>query len=384
MSETVRVYLDNSATTRPSEGVIMAMREAMEERYFNPSSLYAQALGAEKSMEACRGAIKGILGAKDGRVIFTSGGTEADNLAIIGAMRHIQPGRVLFGAGEHPAVIESCGALTGYGHEVLGIPLTNEGCVSLPQLEEMLTADTRMICVMQINNETGAIQPLREIAQLRDRLCPEALLHVDGVQGFLRHDCPVVRMGIDSYALSGHKIHGPKGIGALWAGDRLRLQPVLLGGGQEGGLRSGTENTPGIAGLAAAMAEYPRQSSMREKKIRLYEKLKSEIPTLRVNGPDPWSETAADHILNLSFAPVRAETMLHALEGMGVLVGNGSACSSKKKKASHVLSAMQTARDEIESAVRFSLNPYLSQGDIDYAADCVIRSYALLKRFVRR
>ena len=384
MSGSVKVYLDNSATTRPDDRVIQAMSRAMAEQYFNPSSLYAQSMDVERGMDSCRKGILSSLKAANGSIVFTSGGTEADNLAILGAMGNYSSGKVLYGAGEHPAVIESCKSLNRRGLAVEEIPLTREGIVSLEELESMLTPDTRLICLMQINNETGAVQPLRELAALRDRLCPEAIIHVDGVQGFLRYFCQVSETGIDSYALSAHKIHGPKGIGALWVSGRQRLGPILFGGGQEGALRSGTENTPGIAGLLAAICCYPAEHRMRVMKLRLYERIKSEIPEAQVNGPDPYSEHAADHILNLSFPPVRAETMLHALEGMGVLVGNGSACSSKKKSASHVLSAMRISPAAIESAVRFSLNPYLTEDDIDYAAECVIRNYTLLKRFTRR
>ena len=364
--------------------MIQAMSRAMAERYFNPSSLYAQSLDVERSMDSCRKSILSSLKASNGSIVFTSGGTEADNLAILGAMGSFSSGKVLYSAGEHPAVTESCKELSRRGLAAEEIPLTREGIVSLEALDSMLTSDTRLICLMQVNNETGAVQPLRELAALRDRLCPEAMIHADGVQGFLRQACPVSETGIDSYALSAHKIHGPKGIGALWVSGRQRLRPILFGGGQEGALRSGTENTPGIAGLLAAICCYPAEHRMRVMKLRLYERIKSEIPEAQVNGPDPYSEHAADHILNLSFPPVRAETMLHALEGMGVLVGNGSACSSKKKSASHVLSAMRIPPAAIESAVRFSLNPYLTEDDIDYAADCVIKNFALLKRFTRR
>ena len=384
MSQSVKVYLDNSATTRPDDRVIEAMSQAMAEHYFNPSSLYAPSLDVEKGMDSCRKSILSQLKATGGHIVFTSGGTEADNLAIIGAMANYSSGKVLFSAGEHPAVIESCRALNRRGFQTAEIPLTREGIVCLEDLEELLTPDTRLICLMQVNNETGAIQPLQELASVRDRLCPEALIHVDGVQGFMRHECPVAGTGIDSYALSAHKIHGPKGTGALWISGRQRLQPMLLGGGQESALRSGTENTPGIAGLLAAIDCYPIAHRMRGMKIRLFERIMSGIPEAHVNGPDPFSEQAADHILNLSFPPVRAETMLHALEGMGVLVGNGSACSSKKVKSSHVLNAMKTPPAATLSAVRFSLNPYLTEDDIDYAADCVIKNYALLKRFTRR
>lgn len=385
MSQGIKVYLDNSATTRPDGRVVEAVRQTMTEHYYNPSSLYAPSLKVEKAMNSCRESILSALHAAKGRIVFTSGGTEADSLAIIGSMMAgVQTGRVLYGAGEHPAVIESCRSLTRYGFDAEEIPLDESGMISLEKLEAMMSPDTKLICVMQVNNETGAVQPLKAVARLRDKYSPGAIFHVDGVQGFLRHDCFVSDIGIDSYALSAHKIHGPKGVGALWMNDSFRLQPLLMGGGQEGTLRSGTENSPGIAGLRAAIEAYPRQHHMRGMKLRLYDTLKESIPELRANGPDPRSPEAADHILNLSFPPVRAETMLHALEGMGVLVGNGSACSSRKKKASHVLSAMGLPQPALESAVRFSLNPYLTANDIDYAADCVIKNYSLLKRFTRR
>lgn len=384
MSNKIKVYLDNSATTRPDDRVIAAMQQAMSEHYYNPSSLYAPSLEVEKSMEVCRRNIQDVLKASDGQVIFTSGGTEADNLAIIGSVAAYRSGKVLYSAGEHPAVIESCRSLIKRGFAVEEIPLTPEGIVNLEAFESVITSDTILICVMQINNETGAIQPLRELGELRDKLCPEALFHVDGVQGFLRHTCHVSEMGIDSFALSGHKVHGPKGIGALWISGRQRLQPIILGGGQESALRSGTENTPGITGLSSAISYFPTSHYMREMKISLLNYIRGMIPQARVNGPDPCSHQAADHILNISFPPVMAETMLHAMEGMGVLVGNGSACSSKKKKQSHVLGAMNASSERLESAIRFSLNPYLTQEDIDYAAECLNKNYMLLKRFIRR
>ena len=204
------------------------------------------------------------------------------------------------------------------------------------------------------------------------------------MQGFLRHDCQVDAIGIDSYALSAHKLQGPKGIGALWTGKRTRLRPILFGGGQEEGLRSGTPNTPGIAGLMAAIEGYDGMADLRALKLRLYTKLVSAIPQLIVNGPPPESEQAADHILNLSFPPVRAETMLHALEGKGVYVGNGAACSSRGAKLSQVLKAMGKQSDVAQCAIRFSLAPGLAQDAIDYAAQAVIDSYALLKPYRRR
>lgn len=377
-------YLDNSATTRPTEAVADAMCQCMLEGFYNPSALYAPAVDSEKRLTACREAIARELHADPARVVFTSGGTEADNLAIFGSMSMQRGGRVLYTAGEHPAVAAPCESLKGT-FDVQQIPYDAAGVVRLDALEELLTPDTRLICVMQVNNESGAVMPMCEIAQLRDRLCPQAMLHVDGVQGFMRLPVDMRELGIDSYALSGHKIHGPKGIGALVMGPRMRVAARMLGGGQEKALRSGTENTPGIAGLLAAIETYPRDNNMRAVKLRLYERLR-EIAgeNFRVNGPDPASDIAAPHILNCSLVPVRSETMLYALEGDQVYVANGSACSSRKQKLSPVLSAMNVPRRQAESAIRFSICPYTTMEQVDFAADCIARHYEMLKRYERR
>lgn len=378
----MQCYLDNSATTRPTEYVADAVRKSMLEGFYNPSALYAPALTSEKQMAACRELIAKELHADARNVIFTSGGTEADNLAILGSLSFHRGGRVLFSAGEHPAVRAACESVRNQ-FDVQEIPYDGEGKVDLAALKELLTEDTRLICVMQVNNETGAIMPLEEIAKLRDQLCPAALLHVDGVQGFMRLPVDMRKMGIDSYALSGHKIHAPKGIGALVTGGRVKLAPRALGGGQEKALRSGTENTPGIAGLKAAIESYPRENSMMRVKLHLYEQLK-EIAGDRffVNGPKP--EEGAAHILNCSLVPVRSETMLYALEGDLVYVANGSACSSRKQKISTVLAAMNTPRKQAESAIRFSLSPFTTMEEIDYAVSCIRRHYDMFKRYERR
>lgn len=377
-------YLDNSATTRPRESVVRAMSDCMLEGFYNPSALYAPAVAVEKRLNACREAIAKELRADAARVVFTSGGTEADNLAILSLLADKRGGRVLLSAGEHPAVRAACEALKSQ-FEVCEIPYDGQGLIKLDALAELLTPDTRLICLMQVNNETGAVMPLKEAAALRDRLCPEALLHVDGVQGFLRLPLDMRACGIDSYALSGHKIHGPKGVGALVVGPRVRLKARMLGGGQEKDLRSGTENTPGIIGLMEAMQSYPRNNDMRAVKLHLYARLKDIAgDQFYVNGPDPQSDLAAPHILNCSLLPVRSETMIYALEGDGVYVAAGSACSSHKQKISAVLSAMHVPRKVAESALRFSLCPDTTLEMADYAADCIARHYALLKRYERR
>lgn len=375
------IYLDNAATTRPSGAVIQAMAAVFSEGYFNPSSLYAQGVAEKKRMEEARALIKARVSASG--LVFTSGGTEANNLAVFGFMKAArQKGRILYSAIEHAAVREACLSLSAE-HEVLPIPVGGDGILDLDAARDLMTPDTALICVMQVNNEVGSIQPLDEIIKIRNERCPMAMLHVDGVQGFLR--LPVsLKEGIDSYALSAHKIHGPKGVGALALSARARLKPLMLGGGQENALRSGTENTAGIAGLAAAVSGYPKESGIRELKLRFHELLAERLPEARVNGPDPASNASCDHIINFSFPPVRGQTMMHALEGMGVLASQGSACSSRSKKPSHTLAAMGIQRGLADSAIRFSLGRDTTRDEIKQAADACIEAYTQLSKYIRR
>lgn len=378
------IYLDNSATTRPSEAVIHAMAQCMREGYFNPSALYAPALEAEKMLRECRALLLSMVHAPAGaRAIFTAGGTEADNLAILGALASLHGGgKILYGAGEHAAVREAC--LAARGFEAVAMPYDHQGRIDLNALRGLLSADTRLICCMQVNNETGAIQPLKEIDALRRELAPGALFHVDGVQGFLRVPFDMTALHADSYAISGHKLHGPKGVGALVFAPTMRLQPRMLGGGQENQLRSGTENTPGIAGLMAAIRHYPGQHAMQENKMLLWQRIREYIPGAACNGPAPDSPLAAPHILNVSLPPVRSETMLHALEGERIYIGMGSACASHKQKVSQVLQAMHTHRSLAESALRFSLCPDNTAAEMEETARALQRQYAVLSRFQRR
>ena len=269
----MNVYLDNSATTRPRAEVIAAMTREMEEGYFNPSSLYRPALEAEKRLLECRKLIAASLHAQPGSVYFTGSGTEADNIAIVGHMATIKkPSQILYLAVEHPAVREACLACERMGHRAQAIPVDHRGVADLESLKGLMSDDTALICIMQVNNETGAVQPIDEISALRDQWCPRAALHVDGVQGYLRLPMDMARCKVQSYALSAHKIQGPKGIGALVLGQGAKVSAIQFGGGQEKGLRSCTENTPGIAGLRAAVEAYPKDSleTMMALKRRLY------------------------------------------------------------------------------------------------------------------
>ena len=378
------VYLDNSATTRPSEPVRKKVLQAMESGWFNPSALYKPAMEIQKEMEGVRERLLEATGAGGQTVLFTSGGTEADNLALLGfAKGKRNPGRVLISSVEHPAVSACREPLEALGFRVAEIPAGASGTVDLEKLERMMDGQVDLIAVMQVNNESGAVEPLERIAQMRSRLCPQARLHVDGVQGFLRVPVCFNRLGLDSYALSAHKIHGLKGTGALILRKGSRIRPLLYGGGQEGNLRSGTENTFGILALGEAVRTWDGAAADRMARLRtrLAERLRALIPETVFNSP---AEGCAPHILNAAFPPVRSQTMLLALEGEGVYVSAGSACASRKQKISPVLRAMGVRQEIADCSLRFSLCPDNTEAEIDYAAEKTAALYGTLKKYTRR
>ena len=380
------IYLDNSATTRPFDRVVQKMAQSMGEGFFNPSSLYAQALLASDEIKRAKGLISAALGGVD-RVALTGGGTEADNLAILGladGLRGRKAGFITTSV-EHPAVLECFRRLQEQGHETYLAPVDASGVVRVDELVDHVGENTALVSVMQINNEVGAIQPIAQIAARVKEKNPKTLVHVDGVQGFLRQDISLRALGVDLYSLSAHKIHGPKGVGALVMVGKPPLAARMLGGGQEEGLRSGTENMPGIVGLAEAIACFNQLNEAAEKmfalKLRLAEGLLRALPESRINGPAP--ELGSPHILNVSF-PVRGEVLLHALEGEGILVSTGSACSSHKRQASPVLTAMGLDPQRLEGAIRFSLCPFNTLEEIDRTIESTTRCVQMLKRFKRR
>lgn len=384
----MQAYLDNSATTRPCEAAIEAMNLSMRENYYNPSALYSPAMRAEKELIHARQVIAATLGANEKNILFTSGGTESDNLAIWGALQGTRGEcEVLYTAAEHAAVKNAClEAESRFGCKAREIPLMANGSVDMAALEAMLNENTKLICVMQVCNETGVIMPLTQICTLRDRLAPKAAVHVDGVQGYLRVPISFKKLGIQSYALSGHKIHGPKGVGALVLRDGYHIHAQMAGGGQQNGLRSGTENTCGIAGLCAAVEHYPPDGAqhMLTLKTLLVQLLRETLPEMVIAGLPEDDPASAGHILNVAFPPVRAETLLHALEGDGVIVGTGSACSSQKGKHSSVLTAMKMKPQVLDGAIRISLSPENTEEEIRYAAQKIIEKVTMLRRFTRR
>ena len=376
-------YLDNSATTQPCASAIDAMVRCMREGFYNPSSVYRPAVDAFRAVRDCRELLLRAVHGENCDLIFTSGGTEANNLAILGAVHRMRgPQVVAVSAVEHPSVREAFEQLRAEGHDVRVIGVDPQGALNWEQLERALDDGASLVSCMQVNNETGA---LLDAARLHRTVNGRALIHVDGVQGFLR--VPFEMKYADMYTLSGHKIHGPKGIGALIVKKGVRLAPRQIGGGQESGMRSGTENTPGIAGLRAAAEELMQMQStlgaeLMQKKLHLIEAFRRAVPELLINGPEP--EQAAPHIVNISFPGVRGEVMLHALEAEGVYASTGSACSSKKLKVSGVLTAMGVRPDRAEWALRFSLSPHTTIEEIDDAAEKLGAIYATLKRFKRR
>ncbi len=378
------IYLDNSATTKPCKEAVEAMNRTLSEDFFNPSAIYAPAMQAGKIMEDARQAIAKALGSSDLHVLFTSGGTEGDNIALLGTARLLRgKGHFITTKVEHPAILETAAELERLGHEVTYIGVDKYGVVNVDELVAAVKENTALVSVMQVNNEVGAVMPIAEISRRVKEKNPKTLIHVDGVQGFLRVPLNMKKEGVDLYSLSGHKIHGPKGIGALVMGKTVRVSNINFGGGQEYGLRNGTENVPGIAGLGAAVKAYQKRENpyehMMECKIALRDGLKEAIPEIIINGEIP----GAPHILNVTF-PVKGEVLLHALEGKGVMCSTGSACASHKKSASHVLTAMGISDSEIDGALRFSLCPDNTVEEMREVVRIAKENVEVLKKFVRR
>jgi cysteine desulfurase len=372
------IYLDNSATTRPYDAVISTVGHYMEEEYGNPSSLHRMGLNSEKAVKKARRQIAHGLNGLEKHVIFTSGGTESDNLAIFGAaMAHHRRGnRIITSVIEHPAVLEACKKLEKQGFLVDYIPVDEQGEVNPKDFKEARTDQTILISLMHVNNEVGSIQPVQEIGAIKGK----ALLHLDCVQSFGK--LPVSAGWADLISLSSHKIHGPKGIGALYATQSARIITQMVGGGQEYGLRSGTENVPGIAGfgLAAELSTatlVARSEYVRQLKEHLEQGIRAEIGDILVNSPPKGSP----YILNISFLGTRGEVLLHQLEQHEIYVSTGAACSSNKKGKSHVLLAMGRSEKEIDGALRFSFSEFNTMDQMDEVLDRLKSAVTQFRKF---
>lgn len=383
-------YLDNSATTRQSSPVTRAMTDAMEDIYGNPSSLHRLGVNSEKAVKAARRKLAQTAGAREDEIYFTSGGTESDNTAVFGAytMLRRQGNHIITTEIEHPAVLECFRRLAQQGVRVTYLGVDEKGFIRPEELDAALDDDTILVSVMHVNNETGAVQPVADISRMIKKSAPRAVFHCDAVQSYGKIPLNADACGIDLLSASAHKIHGPKGMGLLYVRKGIHLPPYLVGGGQERGMRSGTENVPGIVGFGeAASAAFENMEKnyihVTQLRDRLLEGIRSEISDIRINTPAAeGAERCLPHILNISFMGTRGEVLLHMLEQSDVYVSTGSACSSHKKGGSHVLTAMGLKPEEIEGAVRFSLSPYTTEEEIDYAVEKLKEAVASNRRML--
>lgn len=380
-------YLDNSATTRCFPEVARLMNKIYLEEYGNPSSMHHKGVEAEKQIIEARRAIAQILKVSDKNILFTSCGTESDNIAIIGgALANQRRGRHLITTRiEHPAVLEAMKFLESMDFEVTYLPVDSKGIVSPEAVEEAVREDTILVSVMHTNNEIGAVEPIREIARRIKKKNPAVLFHVDAVQGFGKAKIFPKQWGIDLMAVSGHKIHAPKGIGFLYIGDRVKVKNLIFGGGQQNGMRSGTENVAGIAamGLAAKML-YQDFDSEIEKLYGLRDLLISEVsdlPEVYVNGPE--GREGAPHIISLTVPGVRAEVLLHALEDKGVYVSSGSACATNRPHLSQTLEAIGLPREHMDNTIRISLSSMNTEEDVHQASEAMHELIPFLRKYTR-
>ena len=383
----MEAYLDNSATTRCFSVVAELMMKIMCEDYGNPSSMHIKGMQAEQYLRYARNVIAKNLKVNEKEIYFTSGGTESDNLAIIGAaMANRRTGsHLITTCVEHPAVLQPMKFLESQGFQVTYLPVDSEGRVVLEQLQRALRPDTILVSMMHTNNEMGALQPIEEAAQIIKNYNPSILFHVDGVQGYGKYRILPRKTGIDMLSVSGHKIHGPKGVGFLYIHEKVKISPVLFGGGQQNGLRSGTENVPAIAGLARAVeeiyanldADVERMRILKEYFIRGIQRIEGT----QINGSI--GRDSAPHIISVSIRGIRSEVLLHALEDKEIYVSAGSACASNKPAFSATLKAMGLEKSVLDSTLRFSLSLFTTKEEIDYTLQVLYDIIPMLRKYTR-
>lgn len=387
----MEAYLDNAATTPVFPEVKEIMVRVMEEDYGNPSSKHTKGMAAEQYIRKAKEIISGCLKCQPKEIIFTSGGTESNNMAFIGAAianrragKHIITTRI-----EHASVYEPMAYLEEMGYEVTYLPVDPAGRVSVEDIENALRDDTFLVSVMYVNNEIGSVQRIGEIGEALHRRNPDILFHVDAIQAFGKYKIVPGRLGIDMMSVSAHKIHGPKGTGFLYIRDGVKIRPILFGGGQQGGMRSGTENVPGIAGLGAAVQQiYQNHADKREYLFRMKKMLIEGLQQYEgvvIHGVDglPLEETAP-HIVSAGFSSVKSEVMLHALAQEGVFVSSGSACSSNHPELSGTLQAVGVKGEMLDSTLRFSFSVMTTAEQVMYAVETVGKLLPVLRKFTKR
>ena len=383
----MEAYLDNSATTRCAEAAKDIMVKLLMEDYGNPSALHTKGSDAEYYVREAREKIAKTLKVSEKEIIFTSGGTESNNLAIIGSvMANKRRGKhIITTAIEHASVSSTMHFLEEYGYEVTYLKVDSDGLISLEELKEAVTEETILVSLMYVNNEIGAIEPIKEAAEIIKEKNPETLFHVDAIQAYGKLVIHPKKMGIDMLSVSGHKIHGPKGSGFLYVKEKTKLKPVIYGGGQQKGMRSGTENVPAYAGLGVAAEEIYKD--FETKQNRLYELKEyfieevTKLEGITINGRT--GRDSAPQIVSVSFDGIRAEVLLHALEDKGVFVSAGSACSSNKPAISATLKSIGVKSNLLDSTVRFSFSVYTTREEITYALEQLNVIVPMLKKYTR-
>ena len=387
----MEAYLDNSATTRCSDRACQLMVDLLTKDYGNPSSLHMKGIEAERFVETAKKKIAKTLRVSEKEIIFTSGGTESNNLAIIGAaMANRRAGNhIITTSIEHASVENPMEFLKEQGFDITYLSVDENGIISLEELEEAVMEQTILVSMMQVNNEIGAIEPVAEAAELIKKKNPDTLIHVDAIQSYGKMYIYPKKLGIDMLSVSGHKIHGPKGSGFLWVKEKTKLKPLILGGGQQKGMRSGTENVPAIAGLGEAAEEI--YENLDEKRAHLYglkQRFIDGIEKLEgthVNGKT--GEDSAPHIVSVSFEGIRSEVLLHSLEDRGIYVSSGSACSSNNHAGNHkgskTLRNIHLKENLLDSTLRFSFSVHTTEEEIDYALEVLGELLPVLKKYTR-
>ena len=383
----MEVYLDNSATTKVFSEVANMVQKVMLEDYGNPSSMHNKGLQAENYIKEAKDIISKNLKCQPKEILFTSGGTESDNLALIGtAMANKRSGNhIITTSIEHPAIIETCEHLKDLGFEITYLPVDNNGRIRLEDLEKAIKKETILVSVIHTNNEIGALEPIEEAGALIKKINPSIVFHVDAVQGYGKFRIMPKKMNIDLLSVSGHKIHGPKGIGFLYINEKIKIHPIIFGGGQQKGMRSGTENVPAIAGMGKAVELIYKDL---DKHIdELYElkdffiKSLSEIEGLTINGLT--GRDSAPHVVSVSVDGIRAEVLLHALEDKGIYVSSGSACASNKPAISSTLKAIGVKKELLDSTIRFSFSVFTTKEELEYTVEALKELLPMLRKYTR-
>ena len=366
----MEAYFDNSATTACLKSVADIVSRVMLEDYGNPSSMHRKGVEAEQYIRYAKEIIAKNLKISEKEILFTSGGTESDNLALIGtAMAYYRSGKHLVTTAiEHPAILQTMKYLESQGFEVTYLPVDGSGRVNPQDLKKVIRRDTILVSIMHTNNEIGSVQPIEEIGNLIKAVNPQTIFHVDAVQGFGKAKILPKKMKIDLMSVSSHKIHGPKGVGFLYISDKVKLKPLIFGGGQQNGMRSGTENVPGIAGMGKAIEIlYEHFNEDIERLYQLKDYFIQKVTAFEgvyLNGLS--GRDSAPHIVSISVKGIRSEVLLHALEEKNIYVSAGSACSAHKKEASATLQAIGIDKGLLDSTIRFSFSVLTTQNEIDY------------------